>query len=169
MNESFNKKSRQKKKMNNLIEWWFESIHHFFITNTIDFNYIKITYQKDCVILLLLIKKFVQKIEFFTTFWLNKIIDVKVDATIFIYRLLSNNKKTTYRRKTKKFLLNFLFFFCSTKSILIDDIFDLLTNLSTLLIFWTSKISKNVLFLFFVKIRWFNRIYWFNFFNCFHS
>ena len=43
-------------------------IHHFFIINTIDFNYIKIIYQKDCVILLLLIKKFVQKIKFFTTF-----------------------------------------------------------------------------------------------------
>ena len=110
MNESSNKKSRQKKK-NEQFDWMIRIIHHFFIINTIDFNYIKITYQRDCVILLLLIKKFAQKIELFTTFWLNKIIDVKINATTSIYRLLSNNKKTTYRRKAEKILSNFIFFF----------------------------------------------------------
>ena len=66
--------------------------------------YTKAHYQRDCIVLLLIVTGVAQNNELFSAPWLRDIHDVEVGAATSLYRLLSANKKATAQKEAQKAL-----------------------------------------------------------------
>ena len=100
---SFFKKSHQIFEINDSLTIIVEIISS---SNNRNFNYNKILYTRMCIMLLLMLKilSFSNSISYRFSFFWNQISLKNVEATIAIYRLLSNAKKKSVNAKTIQIL-----------------------------------------------------------------
>ena len=74
-------------------------------------TYIKAHYQRNCIVLLLIIQGVAVNFDFFSASWLQDVHDVKIETVTFLYRLFSFNKRDSSQKKVQRALKEELFSF----------------------------------------------------------
>ena len=65
-------------------------------------TYIKTHYQRNCIVLLLIIQSVADNLDFFSASWLQNVHDVKIETITSLYRLFSFNKRNSSQKKAQR-------------------------------------------------------------------